>query len=329
MPEHDVERFERIILPHLDDAYTLARYLVRDSHAAQDVVQDAALRALRYFDGFRGGDARAWLLSIVRNVSLTWRQRTAGDAHTVDIADIGVAGGHETDAAAIESSERERIVGAIESLPEEFREIIVLREIEELSYKEISTVVGVPVGTVMSRLARGRKRLAACSASVSRRRADMRCDTCRELLNARIDNELPAAEVADVDQHLASCATCTAEYRLIAQTHRTLSEAHLRYTAPDLLKARIRGAIAQERHEEPSVRRTRPWWRFAAAGIVIAAMSSALTFAVTRPSGTPVANDLVASHVRSLQPGHLTDIVSTNQHNVKPWFNVAWTCRRR
>jgi RNA polymerase sigma-70 factor (ECF subfamily) len=161
MPEHDVERFERIILPHLDDAYTLARYLVRDSHAAQDVVQDAALRALRYFDGFRGGDARAWLLSIVRNVSLTWRQRTAGDAHTVDIADIGVAGGHETDAAAIESSERERIVGAIESLPEEFREIIVLREIEELSYKEISTVVGVPVGTVMSRLARGRKRLAA------------------------------------------------------------------------------------------------------------------------------------------------------------------------
>ena len=161
MPEHDVERFERIILPHLDDAYTLARYLVRDSHAAQDVVQDAALRALRYFDGYRGGDARAWLLSIVRNVSLTWRQRTAGDAHTVDIADIGVAGGSETDAAAIESSERQRIVGAIESLPEEFREIIVLREIEELSYKEISTVVGVPVGTVMSRLARGRKRLAA------------------------------------------------------------------------------------------------------------------------------------------------------------------------
>ena len=149
----------------------------------------------------------------------------------------------------------------------------------------------------------------------------MTCDTCRELLNARIDNELPAAEVADVDQHLASCATCTAEYRLFAQTHRTLSEAHLRYTAPDLLKARIRGAIAQERHEVPSVRRTRPWWRFAAAGIVIAAMSSALTFAVTRPSGTPVANDLVASHVRSLQPGHLTDIVSTNQHNVKPWFN--------
>ena len=113
----------------------------------------------------------------------------------------------------------------------------------------------------------------------------MRCDTCRDLLNARIDNELPAAELGDVDQHLTSCVTCAAEYRLIAQTHRTLSEAHLRYTAPDLLKARIRGAIAQGRHEAPPARRTRSWWRFAAAGIAIAAMSSALTVAVTRPSG--------------------------------------------
>lgn len=161
MPERDVDRFERIILPHVDDAYTLARYLVRDSHAAQDVVQEAALRALRYFDGYSGGDARAWLLSIVRNVSLTWRQRTWDGARTMDISDLDISGGHETDAAAIESSERQHIVRAIESLPEEFREIIVLREIEELSYKEISTVVGVPVGTVMSRLARGRKRLAA------------------------------------------------------------------------------------------------------------------------------------------------------------------------
>jgi RNA polymerase sigma-70 factor (ECF subfamily) len=160
MPEQDIERFERMILPHLDDAYTFARYLVRDRHAAQDVVQDAALRALRYFDGYRGGDARAWLLSIVRNVSFTWHQRTRDDARAVDIAQIAMSDGSETDAAAIENSERERIVAAIESLPDEFREVIVLREIEELSYKEISIVIGVPTGTVMSRLARARKRLA-------------------------------------------------------------------------------------------------------------------------------------------------------------------------
>jgi len=159
MAEGDVERFERIILPHLDDAYTLARYLVRDDHDAQDVVQDAALRALRYFDGYSGGDARAWLLSIVRNVSFTWRKRSGIDAVTVDIANMAVSDGHETDAAAIESSERKRIINAIESLPDEFREIIVLREVEDLSYKEISAIVGVPTGTVMSRLARARKRL--------------------------------------------------------------------------------------------------------------------------------------------------------------------------
>lgn len=159
MAEGDVERFERIIMPHLDDAYTLARYLVRDDHDAQDVVQDAALRALRYFGGYSGGDARAWLLSIVRNVSFTWRQGTRIDRASVDIADLAVSDDSETDAVAIQSSERKRIISAIESLPSEFREIVVLREVEDLSYKEISTIVGVPVGTVMSRLARARKRL--------------------------------------------------------------------------------------------------------------------------------------------------------------------------
>lgn len=159
MPEAEVERFERIIMPHLDDAYTLARYLVRDDHAAQDVVQDAALKALRYFDGYNGGDARAWLLSIVRNVSFTWRKSSHIDRESVNIADLAMTDDYETDAAAIADSERKRIINAIESLPDEFREIVVLREVEELSYKEISTIVGVPIGTVMSRLARARKRL--------------------------------------------------------------------------------------------------------------------------------------------------------------------------
>lgn len=159
MGERDVERFERIIVPHLDDAYTLARYLVRDDHDAQDIVQDAALRALRYFDGYNGGDARAWLLSIVRNVSFTWRQGSRIDRASVDIADVAVRADHETDAVAIQSSERKRIIDAIESLPGEFREIIVLREIQDSSYAEISTIVGIPIGTVMSRLARARKQL--------------------------------------------------------------------------------------------------------------------------------------------------------------------------
>jgi RNA polymerase sigma-70 factor (ECF subfamily) len=165
MTEDDAERFERTVVPHLDDAYTLARYLLRDEHDAQDVVQEAALRAVRYFRGYAGGDARAWLLAIVRNCSLTWRRRRRADEHTVPFTDgmdnLALQTARETDASAVEASERGRVQRAVDSLPHEFREVVVLREIQDLSYREISDVIGVPIGTVMSRLARARKRLAA------------------------------------------------------------------------------------------------------------------------------------------------------------------------
>jgi RNA polymerase sigma factor (sigma-70 family) len=165
MAQHDVEPFERLVLPHLDDAYTLACYLLRDEHDAQDVVKDAVLRALRYFGGFRDGDARAWLLAIVRNCCHTWHRRSRADRVTVSYADAETSPHlHDSagaDALAIQSSERAALNRAVASLPTEFREVIVLRELHELSYKEISTVTGVPIGTVMSRLARARKRLAS------------------------------------------------------------------------------------------------------------------------------------------------------------------------
>lgn len=164
MAQRDVERFERVVLPHLDDAYTLARYLLRDEHDAQDAVQDAALRALRYFETYREGDARAWLLAIVRNCCLTWHRRQRIQRASVPLAHADptdLAAARETDARAIARSERAALERAMAALPVEFREVIVLREIQELSYKEISDVVGVPIGTVMSRLSRARKRLAA------------------------------------------------------------------------------------------------------------------------------------------------------------------------
>ncbi|HVX38372.1 MAG TPA: sigma-70 family RNA polymerase sigma factor [Gemmatimonadaceae bacterium] len=165
MAQRDVERFERVVLPHLDDAYTLARYLLRDEHDAQDAVQDAVLRALRYFESYREGDARAWLLAIVRNCCHTWHRRHETDRLAVPFRDdestLAFHASRDTDAAAIAASERARLQRAIATLPTEFREVIVLREVEQLSYKEISDVVGVPIGTVMSRLARARKRMAA------------------------------------------------------------------------------------------------------------------------------------------------------------------------
>ena len=162
---NDVQRFERIVLPHLDDAYTLARYLLRDQHDAQDAVQDAVLRALRYFETYREGDARAWLLAIVRNCCLTRHRKArverANIALVEDVDVVHEAAGRATDARAVEQSERAALQRALDGLPAEFREVIVLREVQGLSYREISDVVGVPIGTVMSRLARGRRRLAS------------------------------------------------------------------------------------------------------------------------------------------------------------------------
>jgi RNA polymerase sigma-70 factor, ECF subfamily len=162
MGQRDVDNFERIVLPHLDDAYTLARYLLRDEHDAQDAVQDAVLRALRHFEGYRDGDARAWLLAIVRNCCLTWQRRHRNDRAAAPLVEEStlVSDGHETDSRAIARSERAAIERAVGTLPTEFREVIVLREVQDLSYREISDIVGVPIGTVMSRLSRGRKRLA-------------------------------------------------------------------------------------------------------------------------------------------------------------------------
>jgi RNA polymerase sigma factor (sigma-70 family) len=162
---NELERFEAIVLPHLDAAYTLARYLTRNDHDAQDVVQDASLRALQHFGGFRGagvGDGRAWLLAIVRNAAYTWQRRRRGAALTTEFDEElhsdAVAGDHP--AAALErAGARQSLQQALDRLRPEFREVIVLRELEGLSYKEISDVTGAPVGTVMSRLARARQRL--------------------------------------------------------------------------------------------------------------------------------------------------------------------------
>jgi RNA polymerase sigma factor (sigma-70 family) len=164
MATPQLERFEELILPHLDDAYTLARYLLRDEHNAQDVVQDAALRAFRYFDGFRDGDPRAWFMTIVRNCCMSWQRKHRDDRRAEPLApqhESSAQESRQTDAAAIERSDREAVNRAVAELPPEFREVIVLREIQGMSYAQISGVVKVPIGTVMSRLSRARNRLAS------------------------------------------------------------------------------------------------------------------------------------------------------------------------
>jgi RNA polymerase sigma-70 factor (ECF subfamily) len=158
----DIPRFEAVVLPHLDAAFNVARWLTRDDREAEEIVQDAFVRALRFFTGYRGGDGKAWLLAIVRNTFFS-RKRGAnpGAAMTEFDEEVhGVDRGEPGPEAALLIAEDARAVArALEELPVEFREVLVLREIEGLSYKEIADVTGLPIGTVMSRLARARRRM--------------------------------------------------------------------------------------------------------------------------------------------------------------------------
>jgi RNA polymerase sigma-70 factor (ECF subfamily) len=150
--------FEETILPHLNSAYNLARWLTRNEDDAQDVVQEAYLRAFRFFDGFKGGDGRAWLLAVVRNTCLTWRRREKASLTAVPFDETAHASDRAANAEAglVEESRLGGLRNCIESLPLEYREVIILRELEELSYREIAETASVPIGTVMSRLARAR-----------------------------------------------------------------------------------------------------------------------------------------------------------------------------
>jgi RNA polymerase sigma-70 factor (ECF subfamily) len=155
-------RFEHIILPHLDSAYNLARWLTHDAHDAEDVVQEALYRALRFFDGYRGGDARTWLLKVVRNTCYTWlerhRARPPAAPFEEEEHDLG-SDSLNPEKLFLRRADRQLLLEAIEALPVAFRETVILRDLEGLSYQEIATVTGNPVGTVMSRLARGRRQL--------------------------------------------------------------------------------------------------------------------------------------------------------------------------
>jgi len=166
------DEFRRQILPHLDAAYNLARYLTRDAVISEDVVQDSILRAFRSFDQFRGGSAKAWLLTIVRNCARTTQSGAAGRLslviHESSLGpDIASQIAQQPDPAPTpeeatqQQAEIGRVRAAIEAIPEPFREAVVLRDLEDMSYAEIAQTTGVPVGTVMSRLSRGRAMLAA------------------------------------------------------------------------------------------------------------------------------------------------------------------------
>jgi len=161
--EHELASFEALMLPHLDAAHNLARWLVRNEDDAQDIVQEAYLRALKAFHGFHGSDGRACLLKILRNTAYTWLRKNRAVELTTFDEEIHTGGDTINPAMTLEKIENaEAVRDAMEDLAVEFREILVLRHFEGLSYKEIADIAQIPPGTVMSRLARARARLKEC-----------------------------------------------------------------------------------------------------------------------------------------------------------------------
>lgn len=154
--------FEDTFLPHLDAAYNLARWLTRDPTDADDVVQEAYMRAFRFFDSYRGGDSRAWVMKIVRNTCYSWLEKNRSHENLSELDD----GLHPHDPSdpekiLIENIDNQKLMTLIEELPAEFREVVVLRDVEGMSYKDIAAIADLPLGTVMSRLARARRKLQA------------------------------------------------------------------------------------------------------------------------------------------------------------------------
>lgn len=171
------ERFRAMVLPHLDSAFNLARWLTRNPQEAEDIVQEAYLRAFKFFNSFHGEDGRAWLLGIVRNTFYTWYQQNKAqtrntqfeeELHGAHLEDVADTRDHDPEALLIQKDNRRELQLALEGLSVEFREVIVMRELEDLSYKQIAGIVGIPIGTVMSRLGRARKQLAGILAATDR-----------------------------------------------------------------------------------------------------------------------------------------------------------------
>lgn len=162
LTEGERRRFEEIFLPHLDAAYNLARWIIQHHQDAQDVVQDAYIRAFRGFHRFRGGNSRAWFLTIVRNTAYNWINSHAPEAKLIPYDEekhANIISINEPAGGLVYEGQKEHLQRALERLPLESREVIILYELEGLTYKELAATLGIPVGTVMSRLSRARRRL--------------------------------------------------------------------------------------------------------------------------------------------------------------------------
>jgi RNA polymerase sigma-70 factor (ECF subfamily) len=182
--------FEEVVLPHLDAAYNLARWLTGNNQDAEDAVQEAYLRAFRFFSGFHGGNARTWLLTIVRNTCYSWlkknRSHEAAAAFDEQVH-TEIIEGHDPETLLLRKADAHSLQQTLEELPSTFREVLVLVEMEGLSYKQAAQMLGIPIGTVMSRLTRARHRLRESLSPLIRSQASPSIEEKEDLQGANAD----------------------------------------------------------------------------------------------------------------------------------------------
>ncbi len=329
------EDFEESVLPHMKAAFNLAYWIVRSREEAEDVVQDAFVRAFRAFSRFNGAAPNAWLLTIMRNVAyraLHSRNR-AGNVVLLseDLKSRESEGVREipspewsAETLLVAESESQQLLAALDELPVNYREVVVLRELEGLSYSEIAHTIDAPVGTMMSRLSRGRAELRnALARRIARDETDAGSDA-HEVLNALLDGADAGMRHPEAAAHVASCPQCAAlanEYRRIGAGLRAVA-----YVDPPAdIEEKIRARLAAE---SPPTRGgwqldARRWLQQAAALIVVAGLSALVSWQLTRSAVDRgrLERDVLAAHVRSLLQDSTIQIASSERHVVRPWFN--------
>jgi RNA polymerase sigma factor (sigma-70 family) len=304
------QQFEEVFLPHLDAVYNLARWLLRNDQDAEDCVQEAYLRAYKAFPRFRGGDGKAWLMTIVRNVCYTaikkLRRHEAPESFDEEIH-APAPDGMKTDEFK-KRADAETLRVGLEKLPPEFREVLVLHDPDR--HGDVATVAGARSA------ARGDYR------RVRERRRAMTCEEIARLIDPYLDGELDAASCLKVEEHLAGCAACHDKLEARQALTTLVAGEAPHFTASPFLATRIRAAL---REAEPAAEKA-PWWRgfsfgWLYSGVGAAAIAVALTLLLLPPGAfSQLAQEGISDHVRSLQVNHLMDVASTDQHTVKPWF---------
>jgi RNA polymerase sigma-70 factor (ECF subfamily) len=304
--DDDRALFGKVVLPYLSDAYALARWIAGNRADAEDIVQEASLRAFRSVGDCRERSARAWLLTVVRNTAYTWLRKNR-PAALVGVADIEAVERAQAASAnpqaetpetsMIARADAAQLEAAIAALPTQFRETLVLRDLQGLDYREIAEVTAVPIGTVMSRLARA--------------------DNVTLLVHAYLDGELDPANTLALEQRIERDTSLAAEVERIAALKHALRERLPSEAAPAGLRTRIEKSVGIE-HAKP-----RPNWRALAASVALTALVvGSATWTLRAPSPRDAVREaVIASHIRSLMAPQPVDVASSDQHIVKPWFN--------